>query len=90
MLAPLVVLGVSLTVAFVALTNQAVAEVSSDDTGLASGIFETANHLFGGAAGVALYATIVAAASYGAGFAAGAALALLGVLVTRWRPARPK
>jgi hypothetical protein len=37
---------------------------------------------------VALYATILAAASYGAGFATAAALTLLGILATR--AARPR
>jgi hypothetical protein len=44
---PLVVLGASLI-------QEAVADVEPDERGLASGIFETANHLFGGAVGVAL------------------------------------
>jgi MFS family permease len=58
-LAPLVVLGASLSVAFVVLTQEAVADVDADDKGLASGVFETANHLFGGAIGVAVYATVL-------------------------------
>jgi EmrB/QacA subfamily drug resistance transporter len=85
---PLVVLGVSLSAAFVVLTNEAVADVDADEKGVASGIFETANHLFGGAVGVALYATIIAATTsaavadtsgYRAAFLAAAALAVLGV-----------
>jgi EmrB/QacA subfamily drug resistance transporter len=89
LMAPLVALGASLSVAFVVLTNEAVAEVEPDEKGVASGIFETANHLFGGAVGVALYATILTATTsaatardtsgYRAAFLAAAALALLGV-----------
>ena len=45
---PLVVLGASLTVVFIVTTNQAVSEVGADEKGLASGIFETSNHLLGG------------------------------------------
>jgi EmrB/QacA subfamily drug resistance transporter len=95
-MAPLVVLGGSLSVAFVVLTQEAVAEVEPDDTGVASGIFETANHLFGGAIGVALYATVLTAtasstgdvAGYRAAFLAAAALATLGVLAAS--QARPR
>jgi predicted MFS family arabinose efflux permease len=87
-MAPLVALGVSLSVAFVVLTNEAVAEVDVDEKGVASGIFETANHLFGGAVGVALYATVIAATAgaaatdtsgYRAAFLAATGLAVLGV-----------
>jgi hypothetical protein len=60
---PLVVLGASLPIAFVVLTQEAVAEVEPDERGLASGIFETANHLFGGAVGVVLYASVLTATS---------------------------
>jgi predicted MFS family arabinose efflux permease len=86
---PLVVLGVSLPIAFIVLTNEAVADVHADEKGLASGIFETANHLFGGAVGVALYATVISAATeapgrdpggYRAAFLAATALAVLGVV----------
>jgi MFS family permease len=80
LLPPLVVLGASLSVAFVVLTNEAVSDVEADEKGVASGLFETANHLFGGAVGVALYATVVTAANgYGPAFGAAAALAALGV-----------
>jgi pyrroline-5-carboxylate reductase len=51
------------------------AVVSADEKGLASGIFESVNHLFGGAVGVALYATLVAASGYAAAFLAAAVLA---------------
>ncbi|HEX2103788.1 MAG TPA: MFS transporter [Solirubrobacteraceae bacterium] len=100
LMAPLVVLGISLSVAFVVLTNEAVAEVDPDEKGVASGIFETSNHLFGGAVGVALYATIIAATAsaaasdtsgYRAAFLAATALALLGVAaapLARGRPAQ--
>jgi MFS family permease len=86
-LAPLIVLGASLSVAFVVLTQEAVADVDPDERGLASGIFETANHLFGGAVGVALYATLLTATAttgladgYRNAFLAGACLALSGLL----------
>jgi EmrB/QacA subfamily drug resistance transporter len=72
---PLAVLGVSLCLTFIIATQQAVADVSADEKGLASGIFESANHLFGGAVGVALYATLVAASGYAAAFLAAAVLA---------------
>jgi predicted MFS family arabinose efflux permease len=72
---PLTVLGVSLCLTFIIATQQAVADVSADEKGLASGIFESANHLFGGAVGVALYATLVAASGYAAAFLAAAVLA---------------
>lgn len=79
-LLPLAALGASLSVAFVVLTNEAVAEVAVDDKGLASGVFETANHMFGGAVGVAVYATVLAAAGYAAGFLAAAVMAALGLV----------
>jgi MFS family permease len=63
---PLVVLGASLTVVFIVTTNQAVSEVGADEKGLASGLFETANHLLGGAAGVTVYAAIFSMFSGGA------------------------
>jgi predicted MFS family arabinose efflux permease len=89
-MAPLVVLGVSMCTTFMVATQQAVADVDADDKGLASGIFETANHLFGGAIGVALYATVIAAAgSYGAAFATAAGIAVLGVLPALRAPSRP-
>jgi hypothetical protein len=58
---PPLVLGVSLTVVFVVATHEAVAEVVAAAKGLASGIFETANHLVGGA--VAVYATVATTAT---------------------------
>jgi EmrB/QacA subfamily drug resistance transporter len=86
LMAPLVVLGASLSLAFVVCTQEAIADIPGEDKGLASGIFETANHLFGGAVGVAAYATVVTAVSskptaadgYGAAFllAAGASLVI--------------
>jgi MFS family permease len=96
LLVPLLVLGASLSVAFVVLTTAAVADVEPDEKGLASGIFETANHLFGGAVGVALYATVLTAASsatrasdgYRAAFLAATILAALGVAVARVTPTR--
>jgi MFS family permease len=97
---PLIILGASLSVAFVVLTQEAVAEVSPDERGLASGIFETANHLFGGAVGVALYATLLTATAtagrsdgYRSAFLAGACLALAGLvaaLMSRAHPSMPK
>jgi EmrB/QacA subfamily drug resistance transporter len=62
---PLLVLGASLTVVFIVATNQAVSEVHDNEKGLASGIFETSNHLVGGAIGVAVYASIFSAFSPG-------------------------
>jgi hypothetical protein len=75
-----VVLGVSLPIAFIVLTNEAVADVGADEKGIAPGIFETANHLFGGAVGVAIHGTLISAASYRAAFLGATALAGLGVL----------
>jgi sugar phosphate permease len=89
LLPPLVLLGASMSIAFVVLTHEAVAEVDPDDKGVASGIFETSNHLFGGAIGVALYATVLAASDYRAAFLTAAALAAVGVtlaLLARGRP----
>lgn len=86
-LAPLIVLGASLSVAFVVLSQEAVADVGPDERGLASGIFETANHLLGGAVGVALYATLLTttaaaghADGYRGGFLAAAGLSITGLL----------
>jgi MFS family permease len=90
-LPPLVILGASMSLAFVVLTQEAVADVDADEKGVASGIFETANHLFGGAIGVALYATVLAAAGHSAAFLTATALAVVGVLLAlgaRGRPAR--
>jgi EmrB/QacA subfamily drug resistance transporter len=97
-LVPLVVLGASLSVAFVVLTHEAVADVDADEKGLASGIFETANHLFGGAVGVALYATVLTATSaatsdpagYRAAFLVAALLAGFGLAVARVTPRRKR
>jgi predicted MFS family arabinose efflux permease len=77
LLGPLVVLGAALPAIFIVTTHQAVADVEPDDKGLASGIFETANHLLGGATGVAVYATVLAAAGYGAAFLVAAGLVML-------------
>jgi EmrB/QacA subfamily drug resistance transporter len=90
-LGSLIVLGASLSVAFVVLTQQAVADVEPDERGLASGIFETSNHLLGGAVGVALYAILLTATATTAGdadgyrgaFLAGAGLALAGLFAAR-------
>ena len=77
----------SLPLAFVVLTQLAVADVAADDRGMASGIFETANHLFGGAVGVALYATVIAlTGGYGAAFVVAAALAGCGLAVAKNAP----
>jgi hypothetical protein len=70
-LGPLIMLGASLSVAFVVLTHEAVADVDPDDRGLASGIFETSSHLLGGATGVALYATVLTATATTTGHADG-------------------
>ncbi len=87
-MAPLMVLGISLSAAFVVLTQEAVAQVRADEKGLASGIFETANHLVGGAVGVALYATVIATAAarpddatgYRRAFLVAAGIAAIGIL----------
>jgi EmrB/QacA subfamily drug resistance transporter len=87
LLGPLVILGASLPLAFIVLTQQAVADVPPDDRGMASGIFETSNHLFGGAVGVAVYATVIAAAGgYGPAFLVAAALSAGGLAVARIAP----
>jgi len=87
-LGPLVVLGASLPLAFVVLTQQALSDVTEDERGMASGIFETANHLFGGAVGVALYAMVIAAfGGYGPAFLVAALLAACGLGVARIAPA---
>jgi MFS family permease len=88
-LAPLALLGASISVAFVVLTQEAVAGVEPDDKGLASGIFETSNHLFGGAVGVAVYATVLAAEGYRAAFLAATALAALGLVTSLAARPRP-
>lgn len=63
LMAPLVVLGIAIPSVFVVATHEAVTDVEPHERGLASGIFETANHLVGGAIGVAVYATVVAGAA---------------------------
>lgn len=97
-MAPLMVLGASLSVAFVALTQEAVADVSPDDKGMASGMFETANHLFGGAVGVAVYSTVLTAAAsstrdadgYRAAFLAAACFTALGFAAAMMAHRRPR
>jgi predicted MFS family arabinose efflux permease len=79
-LGPMVVLGASLSIAFVVLTQEAVADVEPDDRGLASGIFETSAHLFGGAVGVAAYAVLLTATATTAGEADGYRGAFLGAV----------
>jgi MFS family permease len=94
---PLVVLGASLSIAFVVVTQEAVAEVEPDERGLASGIFETADHLFGSAVAVVLYASVLTATSttasdadgYRAAFLAATGLALLGLVAASQARARP-
>ena len=78
------------------LTQEAVADVHPDERGLASGIFETANHLFGGAIGVALYATLITATAtaghadgYRNAFLAAACLALAGLAAADMSRAHP-
>jgi MFS family permease len=84
LMAPLVVLGASLSVAFVVLTQEAIADIPPQDKGLASGIFETANHLFGGAVGVAVYATVLTVTASGPtqgdGYRAGFLVAATGAI----------
>jgi MFS family permease len=67
LLPPLLVLGAALPSVFIVSTHEAIADVAPDEKGLASGIFETANHLLGGAIGVAVYATVLTSAAGGAG-----------------------
>jgi predicted MFS family arabinose efflux permease len=69
-LAPLAVLGGALAVIFIVATQEAVADVKPEDKGLASGIFETANHLLGGAVGVAVYAAVLTKAPDGGNYRA--------------------
>lgn len=97
---PLVVLGASLSIAFVVLNQEAIADVAADDKGVASGIFETANHLFGGAVGVAAYATVVAAvasdtgdpdgyrAAFGLAAAGAVVLGSAAAMIARQQPRR--
>jgi len=80
---PLLVLGTTMCLVFMVATRLAVADVDGDDKGVASGIFETSNHLFGGAVGVALYATVLAAGGYTAAFATAAGLTLVGAVFVR-------
>jgi MFS family permease len=89
LLVALVALGASLSIAFVVLTNQAVADVDGDEKGAASGVFETANHLLGGAFGAALYATVLAASGYRAAFLVAAALAGFGLVAAQQAAGRP-
>jgi sugar phosphate permease len=51
--------------------------VGTDEKGLASGIFETSNHLVGGAVGVTVYAAIFSTFSTGASDSAGYRAAFL-------------
>jgi predicted MFS family arabinose efflux permease len=76
-MAPLVVLGVAIPSIYIVATHQAVADIDADEKGIASGIFETANHLFGGAVGIAIYATVLATAADNAHDAAGYRAAFL-------------
>lgn len=77
LLPPLAVLGVSLQLVFIVTAHQAVADVAPDDKGLASGIYETSNHLLGGSIGVAVYAVVIAAYDYRAAFLAAAVLVVV-------------
>jgi EmrB/QacA subfamily drug resistance transporter len=78
LLAPLIVLGVAVPSIYIIAIHEAVAGIEPDEKGLASGIFETSNHVFGGAIGIAVYATVLAmtadnaadAGGYRAGFLA--------------------
>ena len=72
---PLVVLGASLSIAFVVLTQEAVAEVEPDERGLASGIFETATST-----------TASDADGYRAAFLAATGRALLGLVAASTGP----
>jgi EmrB/QacA subfamily drug resistance transporter len=80
---PLIVLGAAVPSIYIVSIHEAVADVRADEKGLASGIFETANHLFGGAIGTAIYATVLATAADNAHNAVGyrAAFLAAGILV---------
>jgi EmrB/QacA subfamily drug resistance transporter len=80
---PLIVLGAAVPSIYIISIHEAVADVRPDEKGLASGIFETANHLFGGAVGTAVYATILATTADDAHDATGyrAAFLTAGILV---------
>jgi EmrB/QacA subfamily drug resistance transporter len=78
---PLAVLGASLTAVFIVTTNQAVSEVGVDEKGMASGIFETSNHLLGGAIGVTVYAAVFSTFSGGPRDSAGYHAAFLAAVV---------
>jgi hypothetical protein len=86
-MAPLIVLGASVALAYVVLTQEAIADVEPDDKGVASGVFETANHLFGGAVGVALYATVLTATAENLSDADGYRAAYLAAIALAATPA---
>ncbi len=81
MLPALVVLGASLTVAFVWLTRTALAR--QRDRGLASGLFETSTHLGGNALAVPAYGAALGTGGYGAAFWLAAGVAVAGLVVVR-------
>ncbi len=83
MLPALIVLGVSLTVAFVFLTRTTISVVTPDERGLATGLFETSTHLGGNALAVAAYGAAMELGGYGAAFWLAGGLAAAGLVVVR-------
>jgi hypothetical protein len=79
----LAVLGVLMCVVVMITTRLAVADVTGGEKGVASGIFETSNHLFGGGVGVAVYAALLAAGGCTAAFATAAGISVLGAISAR-------
>jgi EmrB/QacA subfamily drug resistance transporter len=71
--------GFTFASAYVPLTSQGMTGVRDGESGLASGLFQTSNHL-GGALVLALLATAAAAGGFGAGFLVAAGLLALGAV----------
>jgi hypothetical protein len=71
--------GFTFASAYVPLTSQGMTGVRDGESGLASGLFQTSNHL-GGALVLALLATTAAAGGSNAGFLVAAALLALGAV----------
>jgi EmrB/QacA subfamily drug resistance transporter len=71
--------GFTFASAYVPLTSQGMTGVRDGESGLASGLFQTSNHL-GGALVLALLATTAAAGGFTAGFLVAAALLALGAV----------
>lgn len=80
-LAPLIVLGVAVPSIYIIAIHEAVADIDPDERGLASGVFETSNHVFGGAIGIAVYATVLAMTTDNAHDAGGYRAAFLAAIL---------